>query len=81
MERITIDPITRLEGHGKIEIFLETGRGSKRLPGSECAASSSFAWPAEEMPLTDRITGVCRAHHGNQALDALFTSASGGQKL
>ena len=22
MERITIDPITRLEGHGKIEIFL-----------------------------------------------------------
>jgi F420-non-reducing hydrogenase large subunit len=23
MERITIDPITRLEGHGKIEIFLD----------------------------------------------------------
>ena len=22
MKRITIDPITRLEGHGKIEIFL-----------------------------------------------------------
>ena len=22
MQRITIDPITRLEGHGKIEIFL-----------------------------------------------------------
>ena len=23
MSRITIDPITRLEGHGKIEIFLD----------------------------------------------------------
>ena len=23
MQRITIDPITRLEGHGKIEIFLD----------------------------------------------------------
>ncbi len=23
MRRITIDPITRLEGHGKIEIFLD----------------------------------------------------------
>jgi len=23
MKRITIDPITRLEGHGKIEIFLK----------------------------------------------------------
>lgn len=23
MKRITIDPITRLEGHGKIEIFLD----------------------------------------------------------
>jgi len=23
MQRITIDPLTRLEGHGKIEIFLD----------------------------------------------------------
>ena len=23
MQRITIDPITRLEGHGKIDIFLD----------------------------------------------------------
>ena len=23
MQRLTIDPITRLEGHGKIEIFLD----------------------------------------------------------
>ena len=29
MKRITIDPITRLEGHGKIEIFTGiTGRGT-----------------------------------------------------
>ena len=37
--RITIDPVTRLEGHGKIEIFLdEQGRGGPRLfPGAGTA--------------------------------------------
>ena len=37
--RITIDPITRLEGHGKIEIFLndEGQRGSRLLPGAGTA--------------------------------------------
>ena len=39
--RITIDPITRLEGHGKIDIFLnDEGGGSGLLPGARsCAAS------------------------------------------
>ena len=33
MNRITIDPITRLEGHGKIEIFLdEEGNVVSPLP-------------------------------------------------
>ena len=31
MERITIDPITRLEGHGKIEIFLDEEWKKKAL--------------------------------------------------
>jgi hypothetical protein len=33
-EKIVIDPVTRLEGHGKIEIFLnEKGDAEKRIPG------------------------------------------------
>jgi F420-non-reducing hydrogenase large subunit len=31
MKKVTIDPITRLEGHGKIEIFLTTPGGRQRL--------------------------------------------------
>ena len=27
MQRISIDPVTRLEGHGKIEIFLDSRAG------------------------------------------------------
>ena len=46
MQRITIDPITRLEGHGKIEIFLDAeGNVANtyfRFPS--CAASSASAW-------------------------------------
>ena len=35
-KRITIDPITRLEGHGKIEIFLDDNgkRGQRLLAGA-----------------------------------------------
>jgi len=32
MKRITIDPITRLEGHGKIEIFLNDSGNVECLP-------------------------------------------------
>ena len=79
--RITIDPITRLEGHGKIDIFLDDAgrRGARLLPGARnCAASRSSPQgrPAEDMPqITSRICGVCpTAHHmaATKALDALY---------
>jgi F420-non-reducing hydrogenase large subunit len=34
VQRITIDPITRLEGHGKIEIFLDDAGNVSLLPGA-----------------------------------------------
>jgi F420-non-reducing hydrogenase large subunit len=78
--RITIDPITRLEGHGKIDIFLdEHGEVSKayyqipELRGFEIFCKGR---PAEDMPqITSRICGVCpTAHHmaGTKALDDLY---------
>jgi len=79
-QRITIDPITRLEGHGKIEIFLKqdgaVDRAFFQIP--ELRGFEKFAQgrPAEEMPqITSRICGVCpTAHHmaATKALDALF---------
>ena len=78
--RISIDPITRLEGHGRIEIFLdEAGDVDKaylQLPDLRGFEKFVEGRPAEEMPqITSRICGVCPgAHHmaATRALDALF---------
>jgi F420-non-reducing hydrogenase large subunit len=64
MQRITIDPITRLEGHGKIEIFLnEDGNvDNKYFQIPELLGFERFCVgrPVEVMPLlTNRICGVC----------------------
>ncbi len=79
-KRITIDPITRLEGHGKIEIFLdESGDVAKtylQIPELRGFEVFCVGRPAEEMPrLTPKICGVCpTAHHicSTKALDDLF---------
>lgn len=80
MQKITINPITRLEGHGKIDIFLNDEglvedafwqvtelRGFERF---------CIGRPAEEMTrIVPNICGVCpSAHHmaATKALDALY---------
>jgi len=78
--RITIDPITRLEGHGKIEVFLNEHGSVERafFQVPELRGFEKFAQgrPAEEMPqITSRICGVCpTAHHmaSTKALDGLY---------
>ena len=68
-QRISIDPITRLEGHGKIEIFLDDAGdvSSAYFQVPELRGFESFCVgrQAEEMPnITNRICGVCpEAHH------------------
>lgn len=79
-QRISIDPITRLEGHGKIDIFLdaqgEVAETFLQIPELRGFERFCVGRPAEDMPnLTSRICGVCpEAHHmaGAKALDALF---------
>ncbi len=79
-KRITIDPITRLEGHGKIEIFLdENGNVEKtyfQVPELRGFEVFCVGRPAEEMPrITPKICGVCpTAHHicSAKALDSLY---------
>ena len=78
--RITIDPITRLEGHGRIEVLLdEQGNAqSAFLQVPELRGFERFCLgrAAEEMPqLTAHVCGVCpAAHHlaSARALDALY---------
>jgi F420-non-reducing hydrogenase large subunit len=78
--RVTIDPITRLEGHGKIDIFLteqgEVERAYFQVPELRGFEVFSLGRPAEDMPqITSRICGVCpTAHHmaSTKALDDLY---------
>jgi F420-non-reducing hydrogenase large subunit len=80
-KKITISPITRLEGHGKIEVFLDDNgnvddaywqvvelRGFERF---------CLGRPAEEMPrITTNICGVCPTPHNvaaTKALDDLYS--------
>jgi F420-non-reducing hydrogenase large subunit len=69
MKSITISPITRLEGHGKVEIFLrEDGsvdRAFLQIPEFRGFEKFSEGRLVEEMPrITPRICGVCpMAHH------------------
>jgi F420-non-reducing hydrogenase large subunit len=80
VKRVSIDPITRLEGHGKIDIFLDeqgdVAEAFLQIPELRGFERFCVGRPAEDMPnLTSRICGVCpEAHHmaSTKALDALF---------
>ena len=75
MRKIEIEPITRLEGHGKITIFLDdTGNVDKVFfQVVEFMGYEKFlqGMPIEEVPRTaSTICGVCRAVHFTASLKA-----------
>jgi F420-non-reducing hydrogenase large subunit len=80
MKEITIDPVTRLEGHGKITIFLNDAGNVEnayfQVPELRGFERFCEGRRAEDLPIiTTRICGVCPvAHHmaGAKALDAAF---------
>jgi len=80
MKEIVIDPITRLEGHGKITIFLNDAGNVEnayfQVPELRGFEKFCEGRRAEDLPIiTTRICGVCPvAHHmaGAKALDAAF---------
>jgi len=80
MKEIKIDPITRLEGHGRIHVFLnEDGNVANaylQIPELRGFERFCVGRKAEDLPLiTPRICGVCPvAHHmaSTKALDAAF---------
>jgi F420-non-reducing hydrogenase large subunit len=80
MKRITIDPITRLEGHGKIEIFLndegDVDNVYFQIPELRGFETFCEGRPVEELPqIVTKICGVCPGcHHmaSGKAVDAVF---------
>jgi F420-non-reducing hydrogenase large subunit len=88
---VTIDPITRLEGHGKIDIYLDdkgdVERAYMQVPELRGFEIFSLGRPSEEMPqITSRICGVCpTAHHmaATKCLDDLYKvePTSAGRKI
>ena len=80
MKEIVINPITRLEGHGKITIFLnDEGNVEEayfQVPELRGFEKFCEGRRAEDLPIiTTRICGVCPvAHHmaGAKTLDAAF---------
>jgi F420-non-reducing hydrogenase large subunit len=80
MRKISIDPITRLEGHGKIEIFLDdagaVANAYFQVPELRGFEKFVEGMPVEEVPrVVTRICGVCpAAHHlaAGKAVDAVY---------
>jgi F420-non-reducing hydrogenase large subunit len=80
MKKLSIDPITRLEGHGRIDLFLngdgELENAYMIIPELRGFEKFCEGRPVEEMPrITQRICGVCPiAHHvaAAKAGDAVY---------
>lgn len=91
MKKISIDPITRVEGHGKIEIFLNDDGSVQTayLQVPELRGFEKFCEGrhVEELPrITAKICGVCpEAHHlaSAKATDAVYKAVvpPAGKKL
>jgi NAD-reducing hydrogenase large subunit len=79
MKRITIDPVTRIEGHAKISIFLndDGNVNDARFHVTEFRGFEAFCVgrPLWEMPsLTARTCGICPVSH-------LLASAKAGDEI
>ncbi|MBE0647775.1 MAG: Ni/Fe hydrogenase subunit alpha [Bacteroidales bacterium] len=80
MRTITIDPITRLEGHGKIDLFVneagEVVNAYFQVPELRGFEKFCEGRPVEELPsIVTKICGVCPGcHHmaSGKAVDAVF---------
>lgn len=78
--QISIDPITRLEGHGKIDIYLDDDGAVEdtffQIPELRGFERFVVGRPIEELPrIVTRICGVCPASHhmaSAKAVDGCF---------
>ena len=75
-EEVEIEPLTRVEGHGKIRIFIDNGR-VERVQLSIIESPRFFekfleGIPAEEVPrISGRICGICYCAHNLASVKAV----------
>jgi len=76
---VTIDPVTRLEGHLRVDVTVETVQGRQQVIDARVSGTSFRGFeamlvdrdPSEAPHLTQRICGVCSVPHGVAAATAL----------
>ncbi|HVP12190.1 MAG TPA: nickel-dependent hydrogenase large subunit [Phycisphaerae bacterium] len=72
---ITIDPVTRIEGHLQIEVDIDTVGGTQQVVGARSAGMMLRGFeiilggrdPRDAAPYTQRICGVCPTSHAMAA--------------
>ncbi len=79
VEKVVIDPVTRLEGHLKIEVEIENGKVKDAWSTASMARGFEVLLkgkdPRDAQVVCERICGVCPAAHGlaaSQTLDSAF---------
>ena len=79
----SIDPVTRLEGHLKIEVTIDTVRGAQQVVDAKASGTMFRGFenilvnrpPEDASDITQRICGVCPVSHGMAAVTALDKAA------
>ncbi|MFW2365935.1 MAG: nickel-dependent hydrogenase large subunit [Desulforhopalus sp.] len=80
MSTITImDPVTRIEGHMKVEVAIDTVDGVQQISDAHCTGTLFRGFetllngrsPLDAPIITQRICGVCPISHGQAAVQAL----------
>lgn len=80
---VTIDPVTRLEGHLRVDVTLDTVAGKSQVVDARVCGTSFRGFelilvgrdPKEATQLTQRICGVCSVPHGMASALALDQAA------
>ena len=78
-----IDPVTRVEGHLKVEVTIDTVGGVLQVTDAKCTGTLFRGFenilkgrdPKDAIYLTERICGVCPVSHGLAASLALESAA------
>ncbi len=80
MKSITVmDPVTRIEGHMKVEIVVDSNGGQQQVVDARCTGTLFRGFetllngrnPLDAPLITQRICGVCPISHGQAAVMAL----------
>ncbi len=84
MATITIvDPVTRIEGHLKVQVTIDTVNGVQQVTDAQCTGTMFRGFeiilkgrdPKDAPYLTERICGVCPVSHGTAATKAMESAA------